>query len=80
MLTSRPYYGRFEIDFGNKAGVRLVPVDTDYEECFGEGVVGAFERKLAESERKRVRIRAVLVINPHNPLGMYIQTKGDWRG
>lgn len=80
MLTSRPYYGRFEIDFGNKAGVRLVPVDTDHEECFGKGVVGAFERKLAESERERVRVRAVLVVNPHNPLGMYIQMKGDGIG
>ncbi|KAF1933589.1 PLP-dependent transferase [Didymella exigua CBS 183.55] len=69
VLTSRPYYGRFEIDFGNKSGVRLVPVDTDHEDCFETGVVNAFERKLEECERQNISIRAVLVVNPHNPLG-----------
>ena len=69
VLTSRPYYGRFEIDFGNKAGVELVAVNTDDENCFEEGVVDAFEKRLQESRREGLQIRAVLVINPHNPLG-----------
>lgn len=69
VLTSRPYYGRFEIDFGNKAGVQLVPVDTDHESCFETDIVEAFERKLKETE---VRCKAVLIINPHNPLGMLL--------
>ncbi|KAJ4991688.1 ACC synthase [Stagonosporopsis vannaccii] len=69
ILTSRPYYGRFEIDFGNKAGVRVVPVDTDHEECFSEDIVSAFEKKLKQSNEQGIRIRAVLVVNPHNPLG-----------
>lgn len=69
ILTSRPYYGRFEIDFGNKAGVSLIPVDTDHENCFDEDVVDTFEKKLRESEEQGVKIRAVLVVNPHNPLG-----------
>lgn len=69
ILTSRPYYGRFEIDFGNKAGVSVVPVDTDHEDCFSEDIVAAFEKSLKESEEAGVKIRAVLVVNPHNPLG-----------
>ncbi|KAF2623960.1 putative aspartate aminotransferase [Macroventuria anomochaeta] len=69
ILTSRPYYGRFELDFGNKAGVKLVSVDTDHEECFGEGVVQAFEEAFKENETRGVKIRAVLIVNPHNPLG-----------
>jgi 1-aminocyclopropane-1-carboxylate synthase len=69
ILTSRPYYGRFEIDFGNKVGVELVAADTDHEDCFQEGVVDAFEKALRESEKAGVKVRAVLVINPHNPLG-----------
>ncbi|KAF3035954.1 hypothetical protein E8E12_006340 [Didymella heteroderae] len=69
VLTSRPYYGRFEIDFVNKAGVKLVPVDTDHANCFEQGVIEAFEEQLRKSENKGVRIRAVLVVNPHNPLG-----------
>lgn len=72
MMTSRPYYGRFEIDFGNKAGVKVVPVDTDHETCFETDVVEVFEKQLRRSEKEGVRIKAVLVVNPHNPLGMYV--------
>jgi 1-aminocyclopropane-1-carboxylate synthase len=70
ILTTKPYYGRFEIDFGNKAGVRLVAADTDHETCFDEGVVDVLAAKLRESEEGGVKIRAVLIVNPHNPLGM----------
>lgn len=69
ILTSRPYYGRFEIDFNNKTGVHLVAADTDHETCFDESVVEAFEKALQESEQRGVRIRALLIVNPHNPLG-----------
>jgi 1-aminocyclopropane-1-carboxylate synthase len=70
ILTTRPYYGRFEIDFGNKAGVRVVAADTDHESCFDESVVHALEEKLEESRLEGVRVRAVLIVNPHNPLGI----------
>jgi histidinol-phosphate/aromatic aminotransferase/cobyric acid decarboxylase-like protein len=69
IMTSRPYYGRFEIDFGNKAGVKVVPVDTDQDDCFEDDVVKAFERAWKESEEAGVKVRAVLMVNPHNPLG-----------
>jgi 1-aminocyclopropane-1-carboxylate synthase len=71
ILTSRPYYGRFEIDFYNKAGVHLVAADTDHQTCFDETVVEAFETALLESEQRGVKIRALLIVNPHNPLGSY---------
>lgn len=70
ILTSRPYYGRFEIDFGNKSGVKVVPVSTDHNDCFNRTVVQVFEARLRESEHEGVKIRAILVVNPHNPLGM----------
>lgn len=73
IMTSRPYYGRFEIDFGNKAGVQVVSVETDHETCFERGVVELFEEQLRTSEERGVRIRALLVVNPHNPLGTYFQ-------
>jgi 1-aminocyclopropane-1-carboxylate synthase len=69
ILTTKPYYGRFEIDFGNKAGVHVVAADTDHETCFNEDVVDVLEAKMLESERAGVKIRAVLIVNPHNPLG-----------
>lgn len=71
ILTSRPYYGRFKIDFGNKAGVELVAVDTDHEHCFEENVVKKFEKALQESDASGVKISAVLIVNPHNPLGEF---------
>lgn len=74
ILTSRPYYGRFELDFGNKAGAKLVTVDTDHEGCFDEGVVEVFQRTLRKSEIDGVKTSAMLVINPHNPLGQWIYT------
>ncbi|KAH7087446.1 pyridoxal phosphate-dependent transferase [Paraphoma chrysanthemicola] len=69
ILTSKPYYGRFEIDFGNKAGVRLVAAETDHESCFAEEVVRGFEEMVQECMREGGRVRAVLIVNPHNPLG-----------
>ncbi|GJN69272.1 hypothetical protein PLICBS_003320 [Purpureocillium lilacinum] len=69
ILTSRPVYGRFELDFGNRAEVKIVYADTHAENCFDEDVVDKFEEALARSEAEGVTIRAILIVNPHNPLG-----------
>ncbi|KAH7386627.1 pyridoxal phosphate-dependent transferase [Phaeosphaeria sp. MPI-PUGE-AT-0046c] len=69
ILTTKPYYGRFEIDFGNEAGVKLIAAETDCEHCFDENVVEALEQKLNESEASGVKVRALLIVNPNNPLG-----------
>ncbi|KFA64771.1 hypothetical protein S40285_01382 [Stachybotrys chlorohalonatus IBT 40285] len=45
-LVSRPIYGRFEIDFGNKSQVKLVYADTNAETCFNVDVVEQFEKAL----------------------------------
>lgn len=71
IMTSRPVYGRFELDFGNRADVSVVYADTDAENCFDEDVVDKFEAALVKSEAAGVKIRAVLIVNPHNPLGKY---------
>lgn len=69
IMTSRPVYGRFELDFGNRADVSVVYADTDAENVFDEDVVDKFEDALVKSEAAGVKIRAVLIVNPHNPLG-----------
>ncbi|GKT84165.1 LOW QUALITY PROTEIN: 1-aminocyclopropane-1-carboxylate synthase [Colletotrichum tofieldiae] len=69
ILTSRPVYGRFELDFGNEMGVEVVYADTTPETCFEPDVVAAFEAALQRSHERRVRIRAVMIVNPNNPLG-----------
>ncbi|KAK2005442.1 1-aminocyclopropane-1-carboxylate synthase, partial [Colletotrichum eremochloae] len=69
ILTSRPVYGRFELDFGNEMGVEVVYADTGPETCFEPDVVEAFEVALQRSHERGVRIRAVMIVNPNNPLG-----------
>ena len=69
ILTSKPVYGRFELDFGNKAGLQMVYADTTAESSFDITVVDAFEKTLAESSAAGVKIRALLIINPNNPVG-----------
>ncbi|PHH76869.1 hypothetical protein CDD82_3767 [Ophiocordyceps australis] len=69
ILTSRPVYGRFELDFGNRAQVNVVYADTHAEDCFHEDVVDKFEEALLRSEHNGVSIKALLIVNPHNPLG-----------
>jgi 1-aminocyclopropane-1-carboxylate synthase len=69
ILTTKPYYGRFELDFGNEAGVHLITAETDHQRCFDEDIVEALEQKLKENEAAGIKIRALLIVNPHNPLG-----------
>ncbi|KAF1979615.1 PLP-dependent transferase [Bimuria novae-zelandiae CBS 107.79] len=69
IMTSRPYYGRFEIDFGLKAGLKIVAADTPLETCLEPDVVSIFEETLLKSKAEGVEVRALLITNPHNPLG-----------
>lgn len=71
ILTSRPVYGRFELDFGNKSQVKVVYADSHAENCFDEDVVEKFEKALARSEAAGTKIKALLIVNPHNPLGQF---------
>lgn len=69
VLTSRPVYGRFELDFGNKSQVKVVYADTQAEDCFEESVVERFEEALGRAAEAGTRVKMVLIVNPNNPLG-----------
>ncbi|KAH8668544.1 pyridoxal phosphate-dependent transferase [Xylariales sp. PMI_506] len=69
ILVSRPMYGRFELDFGMKAGVEILYADTHARTCFEPSVVQHYEAAVARTAERGTRIRAVLIVNPHNPLG-----------
>lgn len=70
-LTSRPVYGRLELDFFNKAGVKVEYANTSAEDCFDESAVEKFEEALQDCHSRGVKVRAVFIVNPHNPLGWY---------
>ncbi|KAJ4347280.1 uncharacterized protein N0V89_011220 [Didymosphaeria variabile] len=69
IMTSRPYYGRFELDFGLKVGLRIVAADTPLETCLQPDVVDVFEETLQRAKAGGIEVRALLIVNPHNPLG-----------
>lgn len=69
ILVNRPVYGRFELDYGVEAGVKMVYADTDTEEAFTPASVEKYELALKDAEEHGTKIRAVLLVNPHNPVG-----------
>ena len=69
VLTSRPVYGRFELDFGNMSQVRVVYSNNEIEEAFQDDIVEKFEEALLRSRKAGVNVKMVLIVNPHNPLG-----------
>ncbi|PLN75285.1 1-aminocyclopropane-1-carboxylate synthase [Aspergillus taichungensis] len=69
ILVSRPVYGRFELDYGIEAGVQIVYADSGPEEAFTTAVVDRYEAALHEAQQRGVTVRAVVLVNPHNPVG-----------
>ncbi|QGI77976.1 hypothetical protein CEK25_004705 [Fusarium fujikuroi] len=68
VLTSRPVYGRFELDFGNMSQVRVVYSNNKIEEAFQDDIVERFAEALLRSRKAGVNVKMVLIVNPHNPL------------
>ncbi|KAJ5303505.1 hypothetical protein N7476_010304 [Penicillium atrosanguineum] len=75
ILVNRPVYGRFELDYGIEAGVEIVYADTDTEVAFMPDIVEKYEQALADAKERGVIIRAVLLVNPHNPVGAHLEFK-----
>ncbi|PVH97209.1 putative aspartate aminotransferase, partial [Periconia macrospinosa] len=69
ILLSRPHYGQFVRDFGLKAQVKIVGVEMPLDECFQPSTISYYETALEKAEKEGVKIKAVLIVNPHNPLG-----------
>lgn len=73
ILLSQPHYTGFVASFGNRNGVEAVGVELEEGKEADESAIEAFERKLEESEARGCRIRAVMLCNPHNPLGKLVR-------
>jgi 1-aminocyclopropane-1-carboxylate synthase len=69
ILVSSPIYGRFALDFGNEARLKIIYADMKGVDSFDDAVVGRFEQAMEDSKKKGIRIRALLISNPSNPLG-----------
>lgn len=74
-LVAAPYYNGFDADLKIRAGVKCLGVVSDQgdgseKESFeGKGAMRGFEKKLAETEKDGVKVRAVFLCQPCNPVG-----------
>ncbi|KAL5322159.1 hypothetical protein ACEPPN_010129 [Leptodophora sp. 'Broadleaf-Isolate-01'] len=69
ILVSRPIYGRFELDFGNTAGLSIVYTDNEGIDPFSPEIVHQYQKAFDRSAADGVKVKAILIVNPHNPLG-----------
>ena len=68
ILCPTPYYGGFDFDVVTRAKVEIVPVDLYSRNQFkltAEAVESAYQKALKANKR----VRALLIMNPVNPLG-----------
>lgn len=69
ILVSRPVYGRFELDFGNTVGLHVVYADMDGIDPFSVEAIPMLQAALDLAADAGIKIAALLIVNPHNPLG-----------
>ncbi|KAI9802535.1 MAG: hypothetical protein M1833_001607 [Piccolia ochrophora] len=69
ILLNMPIYGAFSTDLTQKTGSTLLYTPMDNVDPFSETVVEKYEKSLREAQDEGIKVRALLICNPHNPLG-----------
>ncbi|KAL4733741.1 pyridoxal phosphate-dependent transferase [Aspergillus similis] len=70
ILLSKPYYSTFIADICVRPGAVVVPVEMGATDPLSPEAVDLYERAAVEFEQRTgKRVRAVMLCNPHNPLG-----------
>ena len=70
-LLGRPYYGSYQCDLRDRAGIEVAPVAFGPFDPCSEASVSCYEAALLaeDASRSMGKVRAILLCNPHNPLG-----------
>jgi 1-aminocyclopropane-1-carboxylate synthase len=69
-LLGRPYYGSYESDLHDRAGIEIAPVSFGDIDSTSPNCVSCYESVILAHPRTGAgRITALLLCNPHNPLG-----------
>ncbi|GAA5826939.1 hypothetical protein JCM5353_004772 [Sporobolomyces roseus] len=69
ILVARPFYNGFQTSFEGRNGVKAVGVELrEGTEATCEALE-AYEEEMKRSEARGTKIRALMLCNPHNPLG-----------
>ncbi|KAI1771506.1 acc synthase [Hypoxylon cercidicola] len=69
ILLGRPVYGAFAFDLTMRTGVELEYVDVGDTDQFTPDCVAAYEAGFEAARARGVTIKALILCNPHNPLG-----------
>lgn len=70
IILPTPFYNGFEEDMGDRSGVHLVDVEIMEGEHGELAEVQRLDKEMARREKQGgAKVRAVLITNPHNPLG-----------
>ncbi|XP_066557120.1 1-aminocyclopropane-1-carboxylate synthase-like protein 1 isoform X1 [Amia ocellicauda] len=74
ILIPTPFYGAITEDVTLYSGVRMVYAHIDCQQSGSEDrpfhlTVEKLERALEEARQEGINVRAIILINPHNPLG-----------
>lgn len=69
ILIALPAYPGFAASFGCRSGVEVVGVRLEPGQEASPSSLDAFEQAYAECTAQGKKVRAVVVCNPHNPLG-----------
>ncbi|KAH7254519.1 pyridoxal phosphate-dependent transferase [Fusarium solani] len=69
VLLARPYYGNFPIDLGYRVEAKTIGVSFEETDPFGLETIKVYEKALADAQAQGIRVKALLLCNPHNPLG-----------
>ena len=75
VLVASPYYYGFDMEFTVQHGIIPIAVSVPRADMFTPMELSHFETALEESTKKDIKIKAVILCNPHNPLGcLYSET------
>ncbi|OCL09907.1 aminotransferase, partial [Glonium stellatum] len=71
VLLGQPYYRAFLADIGLRFGVKVVPVPFGKIDPCGIECVNQYEETIKNSKSEGMKIRALVLYHPYNPLGRY---------
>jgi len=69
VLLAAPYYIGFDIDLALHNETIPIPVPVSQERYFTMDEVALLERQFEQTEKAGIKIKAVILCNPHNPMG-----------
>jgi aspartate/methionine/tyrosine aminotransferase len=71
VLIGKPLYGGFVNDMQTRAKVKLIAVSLKDYDAFSKEAVVRYEEELQNAEKEGIKVRALVLCTPHNPLGQY---------